>query len=426
MKCWQWAGIAGGLLGSLVAYPMPSEIALPISVTLQQVPITLALQTLADYQQLNLVVSAPLSGTVSLRLQNVPWQQALEGIMQAHGLQYSLSNNLLIITQKASTTAEASASSSPVERQAELTTAYIKVRHAKAVDLAALLKNSGPNRLLSPQGGVYVDQRTNQLLVRDTLDQIAVIKQLISRFDQAAAQVQIEARIVTMSQDDLNKLGVQWRLINPTVANAVPHLAMQLPTAEATTQATLQVATLNGRLLDLELSALAQENKVEIIATPKLFTLDRQLASIKQGLEIPYAVAKAKGATAIEFREAVLGLEATPTIIDQHNIILKLNIRQNTPGKSVKVAQGEAIAIDKQEIRTQVRLADGETVVLGGIFQRFNQVTRERVPLLGEIPLLGWLFQRRTQQTTKRELVIFVTPRLLPHQSTVTSLSLSS
>ncbi|MEW9809058.1 MAG: secretin N-terminal domain-containing protein [Candidatus Symbiodolus clandestinus] len=426
MKCWQWAGIAGGLLGSLIAYPMPSEIALPISVTLQQVPITLALQTLADYQQLNLVVSAPLSGTVSLRLQNVPWQQALEGIMQAHGLQYSLSNNLLIITQKASTTAEASASSSPVERQAELTTAYIKVRHAKAVDLAALLKNSGPNRLLSPQGGVYVDQRTNQLLVRDTLDQIAVIKQLISRFDQAAAQVQIEARIVTMSQDDLNKLGVQWRLINPTVANAAPHLAMQLPTAEATTQATLQVATLNGRLLDLELSALAQENKVEIIATPKLFTLDRQLASIKQGLEIPYAVAKAKGATAIEFREAVLGLEATPTIIDQHNIILKLNIRQNTPGKSVKVAQGEAIAIDKQEIRTQVRLADGETVVLGGIFQRFNQVTRERVPLLGEIPLLGWLFQRRTQQTTKRELVIFVTPRLLPHQSTVTSLSLSS
>lgn len=426
MKCWQWAGIAGGLLGSLIAYPMPSEIALPISVTLQQVPITLALQTLADYQQLNLVVSAPLSGTVSLRLQNVPWQQALEGIMQAHGLQYSLSNNLLIITQKASTTAEASASSSPVERQAELTTAYIKVRHAKAVDLAALLKNSGPNRLLSPQGGGYVDQRTNQLLVRDTLDQIAVIKQLISRFDQAAAQVQIEARIVTMSQDDLNKLGVQWRLINPTVANAVPHLAMQLPTAEATTQATLQVATLNGRLLDLELSALAQENKVEIIATPKLFTLDRQLASIKQGLETPYAVAKAKGATAIEFREAVLGLEATPTIIDQHNIILKLNIRQNTPGKSVKVAQGEAIAIDKQEIRTQVRLADGETVVLGGIFQRFNQVTRERVPLLGEIPLLGWLFQRRTQQTTKRELVIFVTPRLLPHQSTVTSLSLSS
>lgn len=426
MKCWQWAGIAGGLLGSLIAYPMPSEIALPISVTLQQVPITLALQTLADYQQLNLVVSAPLSGTVSLRLQNVPWQQALEGIMQAHGLQYSLSNNLLIITQKASSTAEASASSSPVERQAELTTAYIKVRHAKAVDLAALLKNSGPNRLLSPQGGVYVDQRTNQLLVRDTLDQIAVIKQLISRFDQAAAQVQIEARIVTMSQDDLNKLGVQWRLINPTVANAAPHLAMQLPTAEATTQATLQVATLNGRLLDLELSALAQENKVEIIATPKLFTLDRQLASIKQGLEIPYAVAKAKGATAIEFREAVLGLEATPTIIDQHNIILKLNIRQNTPGKSVKVAQGEAIAIDKQEIRTQVRLADGETVVLGGIFQRFNQVTRERVPLLGEIPLLGWLFQRRTQQTTKRELVIFVTPRLLPHQSTVTSLSLSS
>jgi protein transport protein HofQ len=396
-----------------------------ITLTLQQVPLQLALQTLADYQQLNLVISAAVSGSVTLRLVEVPWQQALESLSQIHGLQTVIRDNLLLVTtippaSPPTPTPTPAYATPPAPGEAIIST-YFAIQHAKAADLAVLLQSARSEGLLSPRGTVYVDKRSNQLLVREVPTRLAAIKQFITRFDQAAAQVQIEARIVTMSHEDLSKLGVHWRLAASPAAllssTKLP-LSIQLPISDATTQGSLQIAKINGRILDLELSALAQENRVEIIATPKLLTLDRHTASIKQGSEIPYAVAKSKGATSIEFREAVLGLEVTPTITSSGTIVLELIISQNTPGKSVKVAQGEAISIDKQEIRTQVRLADGETVVLGGVFQRFGQQSRERVPLLGQLPLIGLLFQRHSQQFTKRELVIFVTPRLLSLQPT--------
>lgn len=415
MNGWQRCWLLLGWLWGFAGHAGTPATQVPITLTLQQVPLQLALQTLAEYQQLNMVVSASVSGLVTLRLVEVPWQQALETLLQAHGLQSVIQGNLLLVTQTptASTTTAPPAPLEPIE------SAYFAIQHAKAADLATLLQGARPEGLLSPRGTVYVDQRTNQLLVREVRTRLATIKQFITRFDQAAAQVQIEARIVTMSHEDLSQLGVHWRLAaSPTalLSSTKLPLSLQLPISDAGSQGSLQVAKINGRLLDLELSALAQENRVEIIATPKLLTLDRHTASIKQGSEIPYAVAKSKGATAIEFREAVLGLEVIPTITASGTIVLALKISQNTPGKSVKVAQGEAISIDKQEIRTQVRLADGETVVLGGVFQRFGQQSQERVPLLGQLPLIGGLFKRQTQQFTKRELVIFVTPRLLSIQ----------
>lgn len=410
MNGWQRCWLLLGWLWGFAGHAGTPATQVPITLTLQQVPLQLALQTLADYQQLNVVVSASVSGLVTLRLVEIPWQQALETLLQAHGLQTVIQGKLLLVTQ---TTASTTPPPAPLE---PIVSAYFAIQHAKAADLATLLQGARPEGLLSPRGTVYVDQRTNQLLVREVRTRLAAIKQFITRFDQAAAQVQIEARIVTMSHEDLSQLGVHWRLAaSPAelLSSTKLPLSLQLPISDAGSQGSLQVAKINGRLLDLELSALAQENRVEIIATPKLLTLDRHTASIKQGSEIPYAVAKSKGATAIEFREAVLGLEVIPTITASGTIVLELKISQNTPGKSVKVAQGEAISIDKQEIRTQVRLADGETVVLGGVFQRFGQQTQERVPLLGQLPLIGGLFKRQTQQFTKRELVIFVTPRLL-------------
>lgn len=411
MNRWQCCWLLLGWLWGFAVHAGTPATQVPITLTLQQVPLQLALQTLADYQQLNVVVSASVSGLVTLRLVEIPWQQALETLLQAHGLQTVIQGKLLLVTQ--STAVSTTPPPLPLE---PIVSAYFAIQHAKAADLATLLQGARPEGLLSPRGTVYVDQRTNQLLVREVRTRLAAIKQFITRFDQAAAQVQIEARIVTMSHDDLSQLGVHWRLAaSPAelLSSTKLPLSLQLPINDAGSQGSLQVAKINGRILDLELSALAQENRVEIIATPKLLTLDRHTASIKQGSEIPYAVAKSKGATAIEFREAVLGLEVIPTITASGTIVLELKISQNTPGKSVKVAQGEAISIDKQEIRTQVRLADGETVVLGGVFQRFGQQTQERVPLLGQLPLIGGLFQRKTQQFTKRELVIFVTPRLL-------------
>lgn len=410
MNGWQRCWLLLGWLWGFAGHAGTPATQVPITLTLQQVPLQLALQTLADYQQLNVVVSASVSGLVTLRLVEIPWQQALETLLQAHGLQTVIQGKLLLVTQTTTSTTPPPAPLEPI------VSAYFAIQHAKAADLATLLQGARPEGLLSPRGTVYVDQRTNQLLVREVRTRLAAIKQFITRFDQAAAQVQIEARIVTMSHEDLSQLGVHWRLAaSPAelLSSTKLPLSLQLPISDAGSQGSLQVAKINGRLLDLELSALAQENRVEIIATPKLLTLDRHTASIKQGSEIPYAVAKSKGATAIEFREAVLGLEVIPTITASGTIVLELKISQNTPGKSVKVAQGEAISIDKQEIRTQVRLADGETVVLGGVFQRFGQQTQERVPLLGQLPLIGGLFKRQTQQFTKRELVIFVTPRLL-------------
>lgn len=411
-RCWLTLGWLWGFAGH-AGTPAPQA---PITLTLQQVPLQLALQTLADYQQLNLVVSASVSGLVTLRLVEVPWQQALESLSQIHGLQSEIRGHVLLVTPIPTASTPSSSPTTPPTPGEAIVSTYFAIQHAKAVDLAALLQGARSEGLLSPRGTVYVDQRTNQLLVREVQTRLAAIKQFITRFDQAAAQVQIEARIVTMSHEDLSKLGVHWRLAASPAAllsSAKLPLSIQLPISDAGSQGGLQIAKINGQLLDLELSALAQENRVEIIATPKLLTLDRHTASIKQGSEIPYAVAKSKGAMAIEFRDAVLGLEVTPTITSSGTIVLELIISQNTPGKSVKVAQGEAISIDKQEIRTQVRLADGETVVLGGVFQRFGQQTQERVPLLGQLPLIGGLFQRQTQQFTKRELVIFVTPRLL-------------
>jgi type IV pilus secretin PilQ/predicted competence protein len=412
MNGWQRCWLMLGWLWGCTSQAVIPETQTSITLTLQQVPLQLALQTLAEYQQLNLVLSADVRGVVTtLRLLEVPWQQALEILLQGHGLQKVIRGNLLLVTQKPT-----SSPTMPPAPGDPIVSVYFTIHHAKAADLATLLQGARQEGLLSPRGTVYVDPRTNQLLVRDVGTRLAAIKQFITRFDQAASQVQIEARIVTMSHEDLRKLGVHWRLAGSPeelLSSTKIPLSIQLPISDAGNQGRLQVAKMNGRILDLELSALAQENRVEIIAMPKLLTIDRHTASIKQGSEIPYAVAKSKGNTAIEFREAVLELEVTPTTTSSGTIVLALKISQNTPGKSVKVAQGEAISIDKQEIRTQVRLADGETVVLGGVFQRFGQQIQERVPLLGQLPLVGVLFQRQTQQFTKRELVIFVTPRLL-------------
>lgn len=177
------------------------------------------------------------------------------------------------------------------------------------------------------------------------------------------------------------------------------------------------LAHISGRILDLELTALEQEDKVDIIASPRLLTAHMQTASIKQGTEIPYQVSSgASGSTSVEFKEAVLGMEVTPKILRDGRIELALQISQNMPGRSIKQAEGEALAIDKQEIKTQVTVRDGETLVLGGIFQRKNQKTDTKVPVLGDIPVVGSLFKHQYTNEQRRELVIFITPTLIRTQ----------
>lgn len=271
--------------------------------------------------------------------------------------------------------------------------------------------------MLSERGSVLADKRTNTLLLRDTAPILAQLKKRVTEMDAPLAQVQLAAHIVTINSESLRELGVRWGLA-PDDRPAQPlrqgNLGVNLPLERSAVNAGFHLARISGRLLSLELTALEQENQVEIIASPRLLTAHLQTASIKQGTEIPYEVSSgASGATAIEFKEAVLGMEVTPKVLPDGRITLTLHISQNMPGRAISRGAGEALTIDKQEIKTQITVKNGETLVLGGIFQRHSGKTADKVPGLANAPLLGGLFRQSGAQQKKRELVIFITPTLI-------------
>lgn len=230
-------------------------------------------------------------------------------------------------------------------------------------------------------------------------------------------QVELAAHIVSMSETSLRELGVKWNLADassPPGSDKLTTLSSNLAVGDASTRAGFNIGRISGRLLELELSALEQKQQVDIIASPRLLASHMQPASIKQGSEIPYQVSSGEsGATSVEFKEAVLGMEVTPTVLYHDRVRLKLRISENTPGQVLKQENGEALAIDKQEIETQVEVKSGETLALGGIFAQKNKTSRDGIPLLGDIPWLGQLFRRDGKDNERRELVVFITPRIL-------------
>ncbi|OOR97108.1 pilus modification protein PilQ [Canicola haemoglobinophilus] len=313
-------------------------------------------------------------------------------------------------------------------KKSNLITASIKLHYAKAADVMKSL-TSGQGSLLSPNGTISFDERSNLLLIQDEPKSIEALKKLIKEMDQPIEQIAIEARIVTISDENLKELGVRWGIFEPTntahhisgslAANGFQNLAEQLNVNFATASMpagsiALQIAKINDRLLDLELTALERENNVEIIASPRLLTTNKKSASIKQGTEIPYVITGKKfDEQSVEFREAVLGLEVTPHISKGNSILLDLVVSQNSPGSRITYGQNEMVSIDKQEINTQVFAQDGETIVLGGVFHDTITKGVDKVPLLGDIPVLKRLFSRESERHQKRELVIFVTPRII-------------
>ncbi|MBN6709952.1 type IV pilus secretin PilQ [Haemophilus haemoglobinophilus] len=313
-------------------------------------------------------------------------------------------------------------------KKSNLITASIKLHYAKAADVMKSL-TSGQGSLLSPNGTISFDERSNLLLIQDEPKSIEALKKLIKEMDQPIEQIAIEARIVTISDENLKELGVRWGIFEPTntahhfsgslAANGFQNLTEQLNVNFATAaipagSLALQIAKINDRLLDLELTALERENNVEIIASPRLLTTNKKSASIKQGTEIPYVITGKKfDEQTVEFREAVLGLEVTPHISKGNSILLDLVVSQNSPGSRITYGQNEMVSIDKQEINTQVFAQDGETIVLGGVFHDTITKGVDKVPLLGDIPVLKRLFSRESERHQKRELVIFVTPRII-------------
>ncbi|HEJ8044484.1 DNA uptake porin HofQ [Serratia marcescens] len=386
-----------------------------VSLEFQDAPVTVILQALADYRQMNLIAAPGVSGNLTLRLENVPWPQALALTLRMGKLAMTREGNVILISPEPDAQEKRQQREALAQRQ-PLHSLTLTLQNGDAAEIAESL-NAQRGALLSERGSVLADKRTNTLLLRDTAPILTQLKKRITEMDVPLAQVQLAAHIVTINRESLRELGVRWGLAaddRPARPLRPGNVGVNLPLERGAVNAGFHLARISGRLLSLELTALEQENQVEIIASPRLLTAHLQTASIKQGTEIPYEVSSgASGATAIEFKEAVLGMEVTPKVLPDGRITLTLHISQNMPGRAISRGAGEALTIDKQEIKTQITVKSGETLVLGGIFQRHSGKTADKVPGLGDAPLLGGLFRQSGAQQKKRELVIFITPTLI-------------
>ena len=411
----------------------------PISLNFQDVSVRTVLQLIADFNNFNLVTTDSVAGNITLRLDGVPWEQALDTVLKVKGLDKRLDGNILLVApakEIAERERQTLESKTEVAELAPLVTEYIQINYAKAGEIAALLSADEKTRLLSSRGAVSVDDRTNTLLVKDTADVIDHIKRMLEVLDIPVKQVIIEARMVTIDDGVDEELGVRWGVTKaeengsisgtiegndsvadgtvPTGDDVSDRLNVNLPVANAAGSIAFQVAKLaDGTLLDLELSALETENKAEIIASPRVTTANQKEAIIEQGTEFPSNTSASSGATTVEWKKAVLSLKVTPHITPDNRVILDLTVTQDTLGKEVKTGTGTGTAINTQQISTQVLVDNGETLVLGGIYQQTIKKDVTKVPLLGDIPGVGVFFRNTAESNTKRELLIFVTPKIV-------------
>jgi len=432
-----------------------------LTLNFQDIETRAVLQLLADASGQNIVVSDSVQGSVTLRLQNVPWDQALDIVLRTKGLDKRRNDNVIIVAPTAELAArekEELAARQDVQELAPLHTEYMQVNYAKAQDLAALIKTQGGSGLLSKRGSVTVDERTNTLLLNDSSDRLDDIRRLVGTLDIPIRQVQIEARIVIVSDDFSRDLGVRFGFTgfgvnsgnlgytsgsalanekalqgvldnlndtDPTNDGKVPIVTSANDSAVSPRyNVNLPVANpagsiaymLLGRdfLIDLELSAAQAEGRGEVISTPRVITANQREASIEQGVEIPYQESASSGATTISFKKAVLALKVTPQVTPDNRIILDLNVKKDSVGQVIVGGAGSQVpSIDTREITTQVLVNDGQTVVLGGILETERRETEKKVPYLGDMPVLGRIFKTTGKVSNKDELLIFVTPKIL-------------
>lgn len=399
----------------MFSHPLWAAAPKPVTLVVDDVPVVQVLQALATQESRNLVVSPDVSGTLSLNLTHVPWRQALQTVVSSAGLVLREEGGIFYVHTPAWQREQRERSEQEKARRqldAPLVSHSIPFSYADAGEL-----QKAAEKLLSPKGSLSVDKRTNRLLIRDSQTVVDTLVRWATQMDIPVEQVELAAHIVTMTEKSLRELGVKWALADATDAGKVGQLTTlgsDLSVASATSHVGFNIGRINGRLLDLELSALEQKQQVDIIASPRLLASHMQPASIKQGSEIPYQVSSGEsGATSVEFKEAVLGMEVTPVVLPGGRVRLKLHISENMPGQVLQQADGETLAIDKQEIETQVEVKSGETLALGGIFSQKNKTGSDSVPGLGSIPWLGALFRHDGKDQERRELVVFITPRLV-------------
>jgi type IV pilus assembly protein PilQ len=432
-----------------------------LTLNFQDIDVRPVLQLLADTSGQNIVVSDSVKGRVTLRLQNVPWDQALDIVLRTKGLDMRRKNNVIIVAPQAELAAQEKAelaAKKDIQELAPLRTEFLQVNYAKASEIARLVKSGGGGSLLSARGSVSVDERTNTMLVQDTAEQLTAIRTMVSTLDIPVRQVLIESRIVIVSDDFSRELGVRAgftrvssdvkdlmaisgsaQATDTMMGSVLDNLAstgspfpvqvpfgnfdrynVNMPVANPAGRIALSILDFDDFLIDLELSAAQNEGRAEIKSTPRVVTSNGREAIIEAGVEIPYQESASSGATTTQFKKAVLSLKVTPQITPDDRVILDLTVAKDSVGQLVPSATGGFVpSIDTRNIQTQVLVKDGQTVVLGGIMETESRDTVKKVPLLGDVPLLGNLFKSKSKINNRDELLIFITPKILREGSNV-------
>ena len=408
-----------------------------LSLNFQDIDVRAVLQLIADFSGFNLIASDTVTGSVTLRLKNTPWDQAMDLILRTKGLAKRQTGNVIMVAPH-----EEIATREKQELEAQkalvelspLRTEFVQINYAKAEDIAGLIK-AKENNLLSGRGSVTVDARTNTLLIQDTAENLTDIRKAVAALDVPVRQVLIESRIVIANEDFSRDLGVRFGYSKNSNQNqnrvnriggglagdvdyggqtgfavdGVENYMVNLPVANPAGAFRWSIGKVGSYLLQLELSALQTEGRGEVIASPQVITANQKEALIESGTEIPYQQASSSGATNVEFKKAVLSLKVTPQITPDDRIIMDLIVNNDSVGQ---IFAGVP-SIDTKQVNTQVLVDNGETVVLGGIFTSTSKTDRSSVPFFGDVPYVGAMFRSRSVENTKKELLIFVTPKIL-------------
>ena len=433
-----------------------------LTLNFQDIDVRPLLQLLADTSGQNIVVSDSVKGRVTLRLQNVPWDQALDIVLKTKGLDMRRKDNVILVAPQAELAAQEKAeleAQKDVQDLAPLRTEFLSVNYAKASEIARLIKSTGGGSLLSERGNVTVDERTNTLLVQDTAENLTAIRSMVATLDIPVRQVLIESRIVIVSDDFTRELGVRAgftrvsddikdlmaisgsaQSTDTIMGSALDNLAnsnspfpvevpfgpaferynVNMPVTNPAGRIALSILDFDDFLIDLELSAAQSEGRGEIKSTPRVITANQREAIIEQGVEIPYQESASSGATTTQFKKAVLSLKVTPQITPDDRVILDLTVTKDSVGQLVPSATGGFVpSIDTRNIQTQVLVKDGQTVVLGGIMETERRDSVKKVPGLGDVPVIGNLFKSKNKVNNRDELLIFVTPKILREGSAI-------
>jgi len=435
-----------------------------LSLNFQDIPVRAVLQLIADFTSLNVVVSDSVDGNLTLRLKNVPWDQALDIILKAKGLSKRESGTVMMIAPSEEIAAQEKIdleAQQSITELAPIRSVFFTINFAKVAELSTLLTGaggggdeeggggSGSTGILSSRGSVLIDERTNTLIVKDTEEVISEVRRTLKKLDIPIRQVMISSRIVIAQDQFTKELGSRFGVTStnttsngfgattgtfegadqiassgidniantgspnpfsiPSGADAAERLNVDLATSGASAGSIAFAVLTGSSLIDLEISALQAENQGEIISSPRVVTADRHEAHIEQGVEIPYLSASSSGATQVEFKKAVLSIVVTPQITPDDKIIMDLTVNNDTVGD---IFAGIP-SIDTREVGTQVLVNNGDTVVLGGIYQQITRDEVDKVPFLGDIPLIGYFFRHTLESDERRELLIFVTPKIL-------------